>query len=94
MNDALKMAAVSLVKSIVDRAVVGVGLALLSNGWLTQGQSPGFNEVGSGLIMVVLGAAVGWYRDHGKALMQAEIDRLNAKIDAMTKAVQVPHPNS
>lgn len=93
MDATLKSAAWSLAKSVVDRAVVGAGVALLSHGVLVPAQVTGFDQVISGLVMIVLGALVGWYRDHGKALAQAEIDRLNTKIDAMTKAIQVPHPS-
>lgn len=93
MDPTLKSAAWSLAKSVVDRAVVGAGVALLSHGVLVPAQVTGFDQVVSGLVMIVLGAVVGWYRDHGKALLKAEIDRLNTQIDAMTKAAQVPHPS-
>lgn len=88
MNDGLKIAITSLAKSIVDRGVIALGVALISHGWLVPAQATGFDQVVSGAIMIALGAAVAWYRDHGKALLKAEVDNLNAQIDALTKQIE------
>lgn len=88
MNDELKVALTSFAKSVVDRGVVALGVALLSHGVLVPAQVTGFDQVVSGIATILIGAAVGWYRDHGKALVQAEAERLNAQVDSLTKQLQ------
>lgn len=78
----------SFLKSVVDRAVAALGVALLTHGWLTASQSSLYEQVASGGAMIIVGALIGWYRDHGKALLKAEIDRLNAKVDGLTKQIE------
>lgn len=87
MNATLKVLAVSFAKSVVDRGVIALGVALLSHGVLVPAQVTGFDQIASGAVMILLGTAVGWYRDHGKALVQAEVNRLNAQVDALTKQI-------
>lgn len=85
MNDATKAFFMSLLKSVVDRAIVAGGVALITNGLLDQAQAANFDQIVSGIVMGLIGLGIGWYRDHGKALMKA-------KLDEMTKAAQAPHP--
>lgn len=98
MNDTLKALAWSFAKSIADRGAVALGVALLSHGWLVPAQVTGFDQIAAGAVMIAIGAAVGWYRDHGKALLKAQIDALNAQVDAVTKNIQqgtvtIEHPS-
>jgi len=92
MNDEFKAVAIAFAKSIADRGAIALGMAFLSHGWLVPAQVTGFDQMVAGGIMIVFGALVGWYRDHGKLLLKAEINKLNAQIDAMTKQVEQSTP--
>lgn len=87
MNDTLKTLLMSFVKTAADRGAIALGVALLTHGLLVPAQVAGFDQIASGLAMLAVGAAVAWYREHGKALLQAEVTKLNAQVDALTKTI-------
>lgn len=87
MNDTLKTLIISFAKTAADRGAIAIGVALLSHGILVPAQVAGFDQILSGLAMLGVGVAVAWYREHGKALLKAECDKLNAQVDALTKTI-------
>jgi hypothetical protein len=86
MNSALKTALLAFAKSIVDRGVVASGVALASYGVVDQSDLGNYDYLATGVIMALIGAGIGFYRDYGKQIIKDQLVTFKADADRRAAA--------
>jgi hypothetical protein len=72
-----------LVGSLVRHGLTSVAGVLVTMGLVAPGDKSSFVQVGSGIVVGLVGLGWSWWRKSGRAKVQAELDATKAKLAAV-----------